>query len=418
MYVTFLLLLLDAILINTGFAISFLVRYGLPFPQDNFLAYKKGFVCLTVIYTLTLSFLGVYKKRFKSSWDLFKRVFCGLSLGTLSSIAFVYVFRVRLGAFPTGIFVFAFFINLVLIFKANQLILKSRGRIRKKVVVIGEVNAGDVVITKADIESDKIDDIEQLIKQGDLDEIIICEKIQDAKLFNLLIFLIQRSKINVVFAPSIYMKLLPEKINGNNSVRSLSTFIGRKRDIDEFLIRTLDIAGSILMSLISMPVMILVSLLIKISSPGPVIYKQQRVGKDGKIFTLYKFRTMVRDAEKEVGPIWASKDDLRITKTGKLLRTTRVDEFPQLFNVLRGDMSLVGPRPERPHFVKLHRALGELRLAVRPGLTGLAQIRSFYDLHPKHKIKYDYLYIQRRSLLLNLYILFKTIPVVVLKKGC
>ncbi len=126
---------------------------------------------------------------------------------------------------------------------------------------------------------------------------------------------------------------------------------------------------------------------------------------------------MVSDAEKTVGPVLASRDDPRVTKVGKVLRRTRLDELPQLFNVLRGDMSLVGPRPERPHFVRLHRALRELRLAVRPGLTGLAQIRNLYDLKPQHKIKYDYLYIQRRSLLLNIYILLKTVPVIFCKKG-
>jgi len=148
-----------------------------------------------------------------------------------------------------------------------------------------------------------------------------------------------------------------------------------------------------------------------------VFYKQQRVGKDGKVFTLYKFRTMVNDAEKGLGPVLASRDDPRVTKVGKVLRATRLDELPQLLNVLHGDMSLVGPRPERPHFVKQHKALHELRLAVKPGLTGLAQIRSFYDLKPKHKIKYDYLYIQKRSFRLNLYILLLTIPAVLSRKG-
>ena len=224
-------------------------------------------------------------------------------------------------------------------------------------------------------------------------------------------------KIDVVFSPSIYMELLLGRINGQNSLHFLSTFVGEKPDVEEFLIRSLDIIGSILILLISMPLTILISLLIKISSPGPVLYKQQRVGKDGEIFTLCKFRTMVNDAEKMVGPVLASRDDPRVTKVGKVLRRTRLDELPQLFNVLRGNMSLVGPRPERPHFVKLHRALRELRLAVRPGLTGLAQIRNFYDLKPQHKIKYDYLYIQRRSLLLNIYILLKTFPVIFCKKG-
>jgi lipopolysaccharide/colanic/teichoic acid biosynthesis glycosyltransferase len=126
---------------------------------------------------------------------------------------------------------------------------------------------------------------------------------------------------------------------------------------------------------------------------------------------------MINDAEKELGPVLATENDPRVTKVGRFLRDTRLDEFPQLINVLLGQMSLVGPRPERPYFVKRHKVLMEMRLAVRPGLTGLAQIRNDYDLHPKHKIKYDYLYIQRRSLLLNLYILAKTIPVMLLKKG-
>jgi lipopolysaccharide/colanic/teichoic acid biosynthesis glycosyltransferase len=126
---------------------------------------------------------------------------------------------------------------------------------------------------------------------------------------------------------------------------------------------------------------------------------------------------MINDAEKELGPVLAIENDPRVTKIGRLLRDTRIDEFPQLVNVILGQMSLVGPRPERPYFVKRHKALMEIRLAVRPGLTGLAQVQNAYDLHPKHKIKYDYLYIQRRSLILNLYILAKTIPVMLLKKG-
>ena len=163
--------------------------------------------------------------------------------------------------------------------------------------------------------------------------------------------------------------------------------------------------------------MLIISILVKLTSKGPAIYKQERVGKDGKPFTLYKFRTMVNDAEKMVGPVLAKQGDPRVTKIGRILRTARLDELPQLFNILRGQMSLVGPRPERAHFVKLHKALQGLRLAIKPGLTGLAQIRSFYDLIPKHKIRYDFLYIQRRSLGLNLKIILQTIPVIFSKKG-
>jgi len=126
---------------------------------------------------------------------------------------------------------------------------------------------------------------------------------------------------------------------------------------------------------------------------------------------------MIDDAEKHVGPVLATRDDDRVTPVGRILRRMRIDELPQIYNVLRGDMSLVGPRPERPFFVERHKALQGVRLAVKPGLTGLAQVRSFYDLKPAHKVKYDYLYIQKRSLFLNIRILLQTIPALFTKKG-
>ena len=213
------------------------------------------------------------------------------------------------------------------------------------------------------------------------------------------------------------MGLLPEKINGQSSVASLRTFVGRQSDLDEFFITVLDISASLILVALTIVPMLIVSIFIKLTSRGVLIYKQQRVGKDGKAFVLYKFRTMVKDAEKDSGFLPATKEDPRVTVVGRILRKLRLDELPQLFNILKGEMSLVGPRPENFHRVGKHKALQGIRLAVKPGLTGLAQVRSFYDLHPKHKIKYDFLYIQRRSLWLNIYILLQTIPVVLLKKG-
>ncbi|MHC4682082.1 MAG: sugar transferase [Planctomycetota bacterium] len=411
------LFLVNIFVLNAAFLLSFLIRYGDDIPKYCFSAYKNTFVFLTLIHMLALAFFGVYRSRFRSSWDLFRRVLSGLFFGTLLSVAFVYVFRVRWGAFPTSVFVLASLINLLLIFKLNQYILRAGQRIRKKVVVIGKDDLDGIVGKKAVVERIGSGQIGQLTKHADIDEVVICERIHDEKDLSLLIYLIQRLKIDVVFSPSIYVELLSGRINGDNSFGFLSTFVGEKRDVEEFLMRSLDIVGSIAILLLSMPVTILIALLTKMTSRGPIFYKQQRVGKDGRLFTLYKFRTMVTDAEKEVGPVLASRDDPRVTKIGRLMRRSRLDELPQLFNVLRGDMSLVGPRPERPHFVKQHKALHELRLAVKPGLTGLAQIRSFYNLKPKHKIKYDYLYIQRRSLLLNLYILALTIPAVLSRKG-
>ena len=217
--------------------------------------------------------------------------------------------------------------------------------------------------------------------------------------------------------PIIGGELVDETIRSKQSLYSSTALASQASNGQDFLIRTLDIAGSVVILILAMPAMFVVALLIKIFSPGSILYRQKRVGKDGQVFTLYKFRTMVNNSEEHTGPVLAAKDDSRVTPMGRVLRRTRFDELPQLFNVLRGDMSLVGPRPERPYFIKRHKALQGIRLVVKPGLTGLAQIRSFYDLKPRHKIKYDYLYIRKRSLLLNLYILLKTMPIIFSKNG-
>jgi lipopolysaccharide/colanic/teichoic acid biosynthesis glycosyltransferase len=185
----------------------------------------------------------------------------------------------------------------------------------------------------------------------------------------------------------------------------------------EFLIRSLDVAGSLALLILSMPVMMIAALLIRVTSRGPVFYTQERVGQGGRLFTLYKFRTMIDDAEKHVGPVLATQDDQRVTPVGRILRRMRIDELPQVYNVLRGDMSLVGPRPERAFFIERHKALQGVRLSVKPGVTGLAQVRSYYNLKPTHKVRYDYLYIQNRSFLLNISILLQTIPVLFGRKG-
>jgi lipopolysaccharide/colanic/teichoic acid biosynthesis glycosyltransferase len=193
--------------------------------------------------------------------------------------------------------------------------------------------------------------------------------------------------------------------------------VARTSRTTESLIRSLDVVGSLMGLILASPLIVVTAILIRITAGRPVLFRQERVGLRGELFALYKFRTMINEAEKHVGPVWASRNDDRVTPIGRILRKMRLDELPQLYNILRGDMSLVGPRPERPFFVERHKALQGVRLIVKPGLTGLAQIRGLYDLKPAHKVKYDCLYIQKRSLLLNVYILLRTIPALFTKMG-
>lgn len=410
--------LINIVLVIFGFLVSFLIRYGLSIPKSNFLPYKNSFVFMTLIYLLALALFRVYKDRFKSSWELFQSVSLGLFLGTLLSVTFVYVFRVKWGSFPTSIFAISYLVNLLLIFKVNQFVLKTKKKIKKHVMLLGDGKVDSIVGKKADVKRKRIDQIHELLKYADsIDEIVISERITDVKDLNLLLYLERKSKAQILFSPSVYVSLLPEKINGNSSVELLRTFVGRQYDLDEFLIVVLDISASLVLLVLALIPMLIISILIKLTSRGTIIYKQKRVGKDGKTFTLYKLRTMVKDAEKMSGFTPAMSDDPRVTKVGKLLRRSRLDELPQLLNVLQGKMSLVGPRPENSHRVDKHKALQGIRLAVKPGITGLAQVKSAYDLHPKHKVRYDYLYIQRRSIGLNLKIMLQTIPAVFSKKG-
>lgn len=166
-----------------------------------------------------------------------------------------------------------------------------------------------------------------------------------------------------------------------------------------------------------------IALLIKIDSPGPIFYRQQRVGEKEKLFTLYKFRTMFEDAENMTGPTWAGEDDPRITKVGKKLRKFRLDEFPQFYNVLKGDMSVIGPRPERLEFVeKLKKKIPfySERHYVKPGITGWAQIRYPYGASERdalEKLRYDLYYIKNMSFFLDFIILFSTVKIMILGRG-
>lgn len=175
--------------------------------------------------------------------------------------------------------------------------------------------------------------------------------------------------------------------------------------------------------LLASPTLLLIAILIKLDSKGPVIYKQERVGLNGKTFFVYKFRSMRQDAEAGSGPVWAATSDSRVTRVGRVLRTLRLDELPQLFNILSGDMNLVGPRPERSHFVsqlKQDIPFYDLRHSILPGITGWAQVSAGYGAtveESQEKLEYDLFYILNRSLIFDALIVIKTFKIMLCGKG-
>ena len=189
-----------------------------------------------------------------------------------------------------------------------------------------------------------------------------------------------------------------------------------------FLRRIASIAISFTALLICLPVIPIIALAVRLSSPGPILFRQTRVGRGGLPFTIFKFRTMAQNAEAK-GAVWATKNDPRVTRLGKFMRKTRLDEIPQLWNVLRGDMAFVGPRPERPEFVQWLSAeipYYDLRHIIRPGITGWAQVRYQYGAsleETRQKLEYDLYYVKHLSLGLDLLIMFETIKTIVLRRG-
>ncbi len=274
-------------------------------------------------------------------------------------------------------------------------------------------------------------DFANLKKIGDESE--INEIIKSKKIDDVIIALdrptperIMSSIVTINGAPSS-IKILPDMYEVVTGLARTTQLVGVPLidvnfNIDTFysraLKRTLESIISAVAIIFCLPFWLIISAIIKLDSRGPIFYKQSRAGMNGKVFKIIKFRSMVYNAESDTGPIWAEKEDSRITNFGKILRRFHIDETPQLINILWGDMSIVGPRPERPYFVdklkKTYPFYGR-RLKIRPGVTGWAQINQPFDTNVKdvhQKLKYDFYYIENLSFKLDLHITFRTIWVV------
>jgi exopolysaccharide biosynthesis polyprenyl glycosylphosphotransferase len=222
--------------------------------------------------------------------------------------------------------------------------------------------------------------------------------------------------------PNFYNLMSGFKTSHIYGVSLIRFFSSNMKTWEWLLKRIIDIFISLIVLVAFLPIWIILALGIIIDSPGPIFYKQKRVGKNKQEFDLIKFRSMVKNAEEQTGPKWAVKEDPRITRFGKFLRKTGLDEIPQFFNVLMGEMSIVGPRPERIYFVnELEQSIQfySRRLIVKPGITGWAQIKYKYDESiddVREKLRYDLYYIENMSILLDLKIIVQTLLIGIRKK--
>ncbi len=270
-------------------------------------------------------------------------------------------------------------------------------------------------IKKLGLESD----LKKIIKSDKIDDVIIALNRPTSER-------IMSSIVNINGAP-VSIKILPDMYEVVTGLARTTQLVGVplidiNLNIETFysriLKRVLDVILAFIGIMVCIPIWLIVALIIKVDSSGSIFYSQSRSGKNGKLFNIIKFRSMVNDAESSTGPIWSKYDDSRITRFGKILRRVHLDETPQLLNILKGEMSIVGPRPERPFFVdKLKQTYPfySRRLKLRPGVTGWAQINQPFDTNVKdvhQKLKFDFFYIENLSLKLDFHIIFRTVWVI------
>ena len=266
--------------------------------------------------------------------------------------------------------------------------------------------------------------LDEIVKRENIDRIVVAMGERRGQMpTNKLLQLSLAGEVTIEEGLSFY-----ERITGRVSLNMLRPswliFTGRRRraKIAELSRNVVHWVVALIGAILSLPLVLLTAVLIKLESRGPVFYKQERVGKNGHTFVLMKFRSMRVDAEQD-GPVWASKGDARTTRIGRIIRKVRVDEIPQFWNILKGEMSFVGPRPERPHFVaQLAEEIPfyEQRHLIAPGLTGWAQIKYPYGASiedARQKLQYDLFYIKNQGLLLDAVIMFETIKIILFGRG-
>lgn len=290
--------------------------------------------------------------------------------------------------------------------------------------VVGFVSTGPVERSTRVPHLGDIGELEEAIQREKVEEVLVALPSTEHDLLLDIIGKCSASSVRIKIRPDMYDIISGQaRTNQIHGVPLIEITPQLMPPWERTVKRVMDIVVSLLVITLGMPLWLLIALAIRIDSRGPVLYRQERVGKNGRVFSILKFRSMRSDAEKHSGPTWADKKDPRVTRVGRILRRTHLDEIPQFVNILDGEMSLVGPRPERPFFVEQfvrEIPLYRRRLNVRPGLTGWAQVKHKYDASMEDvrmKLRFDLFYIENMSLRMDMKILFHTVFRVILAKG-
>jgi len=437
------LFFIDLIGLYLSLLATLLIRYRTDF-DIQYQLHLPSFIMIFLLWILIFYIMNLYDiGSIKNSIVFYSNFFRAVAIAIVLSVVFFYIIpefftAPRIITPKTNLLIFALLVSGILTLNRYLFNKVSEKGFKKSLIIVGsnpqalelaqfiKLNPqfGYELKYVIDLAREDIRNIDQTIKQEKINTVVVApEAYQIAEIVNIFYRSLE-NRVTFRNLSSFYEQLTNRvPLGAINQIWFLENLSEGSKKTYEEIKRFYDLVFAFIIGLIILLFIPLISGFIKLSSRGPVFYRQQRVGQNGKVFEIIKFRTMKADAEKETGAVWAQENDPRITKLGRLFRKTRIDELPQIWNILKGEMSFVGPRAERPEFhQKLKEAIPfyEERYIIKPGLTGWAQIGYPYGSSVNdtaQKLQYDLYYIKNRSLILDLGIVLKTINIALRQAG-
>ena len=444
-------LLIDALVIIGSYMLSWYLKFEGPFSDKSKGAHSMGFYFAALYFVVPIYIILYYMnkmytpKRTQSVETEIINVFKANAMGSIAFMVALTAFKIQ--DFSRGLIFIFFCANIILTLLVRCFIryllraFRKKGYNLKYILLVGYSRAAEEYINRINANPQwgyvirgildnhvprgtaykgvkvigTIDNLTGILPVSVLDEIAVTLSLADYDYLEEIVALCEKSGVHTKFIPD-YNSLIPNKAYTEDlmglpliNIR----YVPLSNTLNAFVKRVVDIVGSFCGIVILSPLLIVIAIIVKTTSKGPVIFKQERVGRYNKTFNMYKFRTMRMQEPGEEKKGWTVKDDPRVTKVGKFLRKTSIDELPQLFNILRGDMSIVGPRPERPQFVeKFKEEIPRymIKHQVRPGLTGWAQVNGYRgDTSIRRRIDFDLYYIENWTMGFDFKIMFMTI---------